>query len=65
VHAIAMHSMGWGLTMAGARPATAWQAAAGHLAARMQKRTRVCVAKLCPDIVIGHECCLPDARSEA
>ena len=40
------------------------RAAAGHLAARMQKRTWGCVAELCPVIVIGHECCLPDARSD-
>ena len=36
-----------------------------HLAVCMQKRTWGCVGKLCPIIVIGHECNLSEARSEA
>ena len=50
--------MVWGLTRA------AW-AVAAHLAVCMQKRTWGCVGKLCPVIVIGHECRLSEARSEA
>jgi hypothetical protein len=59
------HMHGVGFDYGGRSATMPWPESVTHLAVCMQKRTWGCVGKLCPVIVIGHECSLSEARSEA